>query len=148
IIGFHVKPDAKAAELGAKEKVDVRLYEIIYEAVADVKNAMSGLLKPEIRETVIGSAEVRQVFTTTKSGTIAGCKVVSGAIQRSARARLMREGAAVWEGRIESLRRFKDDVREVAAPLECGIGLEGRDDVKVGDVIEAFVLEEFARRLS
>jgi len=148
IIGFHVKPDAKAAELGAKEKVDVRLYEIIYEAVADVKDAMSGLLKPEIRETAIGSAEVRQVFTTTKSGTIAGCKVVSGTIQRSARARLLREGSAVWEGRIESLRRFKDDVREVAAPLECGIGLEGRDDVKVGDVIEGFVLEEFARRLA
>jgi len=148
IIGFHVKPDPKAAELAAKEKVDVRLYEIIYEAVADVKNAMSGLLKPEIRETVIGSAEVRQVFVTTKAGTIAGCKVVSGTIQRSARARLMREGAMAWEGKIDSLRRFKDDVREVAAPLECGIGLEGRDDVKVNDVIEAFVLEEFARRLS
>ncbi len=148
IIGFHVKPDAKAQELGAKEKVDVRLYEIIYEAVADVKDAMSGLLKPEIRETVLGSAEVRQVFTSTKSGTIAGCKVVSGSIQRSARARLMRDGSAAWDGRIESLRRFKDDVREVASPLECGIGLEGRDDVKVNDVIEAYVLEEFARRLS
>jgi len=148
IIGFHVKPDPKAAELGAKEKVDVRLYEIIYEAVADVKDAMSGLLKPEIRETVIGSAEVRQVFVTTKAGTIAGCKVVSGTIQRSARARLMRDGSAAWDGKIDSLRRFKDDVREVASPLECGIGLEGRDDVKVNDVIEAYVLEEFARRLS
>ena len=148
IIGFHVKPDPKASELAAKEKVDLRLYEIIYEAVADVKNAMSGLLKPEIRESVIGSAEVRQIFNTTKAGTIAGCKVVSGAIQRSARARLLREGANVWDGKIDSLRRFKDDVREVAAPLECGIGLEGRDDVKVNDVIEAYVLEEFARRLS
>jgi len=148
IIGFHTKPDAKAQELGAKEKVDIRLYEIIYEAVADVKDAMSGLLKPEIRETVLGSAEVRQVFTSTKSGTIAGCKVTSGTIARSARARLMREGSAAWDGRIESLRRFKDDVREVASPLECGIGLEGRDDVKVNDVIEAYVLEEFARRLS
>ncbi len=148
IIGFHVKPDPKAAELAAKEKVDVRLYEIIYEAVADVKDAMSGLLKPEIRETVSGSAEVRQVFNTTKAGTIAGCKVVSGTIQRSARARLLREGSTVWDGKIDSLRRFKDDVREVASPLECGIGLEGRDDVKVGDLIEAYVLEEFARRLS
>jgi len=148
IIGFHVRPDPKASELASKEKVDVRLYEIIYEVVADVKDAMSGLLKPEIRESVIGTAEVRQVFTTTKSGTIAGCKVVSGTIQRSARARLIREGTAVWDGRIESLRRFKDDVREVAAPLECGIGLEGRDDVKVNDTIEAYVLEEFARRLS
>lgn len=148
IIGFHVKPDPKAAELAAKEKVDVRLYEIIYEAVADVKDAMSGLLKPEIRETVIGTAEIRQVFTTTKAGAIAGCKVVSGTIQRNARARLVRDGAPVWDGKIESLRRFKDDVREVDAPLECGIGLEGRDDIKVNDVIEAFVLEEFARRLS
>jgi translation initiation factor IF-2 len=148
IIGFHVKPDPKAADLAAKEKVDLRLYEIIYEAVADVKDAMSGLLKPEIRETVLGSAEVRQVFHTTKAGTIAGCKIVSGSIQRSARARLLRDGSTAWEGKIDSLRRFKDDVREVAAPLECGIGLEGRDDVKVNDVIEAFVLEEFARRLS
>jgi translation initiation factor IF-2 len=148
IIGFHVKPDPKAAELAAKEKVDVRMYEIIYEAVADVKDAMSGLLKPEIRETVSGTAEVRQVFSTTKAGTIAGCKVVSGAIQRSARARLLRDGSSVWDGKIDSLRRFKDDVREVAAPLECGIGLEGRDDVKVGDLIEAYILEEFARRLS
>ena len=148
IIGFHVKPDPKAAELAAKEKVDVRLYEIIYEAVADVKDAMSGLLKPEIRETVSGTAEVRQVFNTTKAGTIAGCKVVSGTIQRSARARLLREGSTVWDGKIDSLRRFKDDVREVASPLECGIGLEGRDDVKVGDLIEAYILEEFARRLS
>jgi len=148
IIGFHVKPDPKALELAAREKVDVRLYEIIYEAVADVKDAMSGLLKPEIRESILGSVEVRQVFTTTKSGTIAGCRVMSGAIQRSARARLLRDGAPVWEGKIDSLRRFKEDVREVAAPLECGIGLEGRDDVKVNDIIEAFVLEEFARRLS
>ena len=148
IIGFHTKPDPKAQELAAKESVDVRLYEIIYEAVADVKDAMSGLLKPEIRETVIGSEEVRQVFSTTKAGTIAGCKVVSGTITRSARARLMRDGSAAWDGRIDSLRRFKDDVREVASPLECGIGLEGRDDVKVNDVIEAYVLEEFARRLS
>jgi translation initiation factor IF-2 len=148
IIGFHVKPDPRAAELAAKEKVDVRLYEIIYEAVADVKDAMSGLLKPEIRETVIGAAEVRQVFRTTKSGVVAGCMVLSGAIQRSARARLQREGQVVWDGKIESVRRFKDDVREVAAGYECGISLEGRDDIKEKDVIEAYVLEEVARRLS
>jgi translation initiation factor IF-2 len=148
IIGFHVKPDPKAAELAAREKVDVRIYDIIYEAVENVKDAMSGLLKPELRESVLGQAEVRQVFHTSKAGAIAGCKVVTGTIQRSARARLMREGAAVWDGKIESLRRFKDDVREVASPLECGIGLEGRDDIKEGDIIEAFVIEEVARRLS
>ena len=148
IIGFHVKPDPKAAELAGREKVDLRLYDIIYEAVENVKDAMSGLLTPELRENVLGQAEVRQVFHTSKAGAIAGCKVVTGTIQRSAKARLMREGAGVWEGRIDSLRRFKDDVREVASPLECGIGLEGRDDIKEGDLIEAFVIEEVARRLS
>jgi len=148
IIGFHVKPDPKATELAAKEKVDVRLYDIIYEAVADVKDAMSGLLKPEIRETVVGSAEVRQIFRTTKSGVVAGCMVQSGTMQRSARARLIREGQVVWEGKIASLRRFKDDVREVATGYECGIALEDRDDIKEKDVIEAYVLEEVARRLS
>jgi len=148
IIGFHVKPDPKAAELGAKEKVDVRLYDIIYEAVADVKDAMSGLLKPEIREAVAGTAEVRQVFRTTKSGVIAGCMVLTGTMQRNARARLQRDGAVVWDGKIESVRRFKDDVREVASGYECGIGLEGRDDIKEKDIIESYTLEEVARRLS
>jgi translation initiation factor IF-2 len=148
IIGFHTKPDQRAAELASKEKVDVRLYDIIYEAVADVKDAMSGLLAPEIRETATGSAEVRQVFRTTKSGVIAGCMVLSGNIQRSARARLVREGQVVWDGKIASLRRFRDDVREVAAGYECGIGLEGRDDIREKDLIESYVLEEVARRLS
>jgi translation initiation factor IF-2 len=148
IIGFHVKPDQRAAELASKEKVDVRLYDIIYEAVADVKDAMSGLLAPEIRETATGSAEVRQVFRTTKSGVIAGCMVLSGNIQRSARARLVREGQVVWDGKIASLRRFRDDVREVASGYECGIGLEGRDDIREKDLIESYVLEEVARRLS
>ncbi|HEU4940941.1 MAG TPA: translation initiation factor IF-2 [Candidatus Eisenbacteria bacterium] len=148
IIGFHVKPDQRASELASKEKVDVRLYDIIYEAVADVKDAMSGLLAPEIRETATGSAEVRQVFRTTKSGVIAGCMVLSGNIQRSARARLVREGQVVWDGKIASLRRFRDDVREVASGYECGIGLEGRDDIREKDVIESYVLEEVARRLS
>jgi len=148
IIGFHVKPDPKAAEAAAKEKVDIRLYEIIYEVVADVKDAMSGLLKPEIRESVVGTAEVRQVFRTTKSGVIAGCMVLSGNIQRSARARLQREGQVVWDGKIESVRRFRDDVREVAAGYECGISLQDRDDVREKDIIEAYILEEFARRLS
>ncbi len=148
IIGFHVKPDARATELASKEKVDVRLYDIIYEAVADVKDAMSGLLKPEIRETVVGTAEVRQIFRTTKSGVVAGCMMLSGTMQRSARARLIREGRVVWDGKIASLRRFKDDVREVASGYECGIALEDRDDIKEKDIIEGYVLEEVARRLS
>jgi translation initiation factor IF-2 len=148
IIGFHVKADPKAAELAAKEKVDMRLYDIIYEVVEDVKSAMSGLLKPEIKETVTGTAEIRQVFRTSKSGAIAGCYVTSGTITRNARARLLRDGSAAWDGKIGSLRRFKDDVREVASGFECGIGLENHDDLREKDVIEAYVLEEVARRLS
>ncbi|MGE5174764.1 MAG: translation initiation factor IF-2 [Hyphomicrobiales bacterium] len=148
VIGFHVKPDPRAAELALKEKVDIRLYDIIYEAVENVKDAMSGLLAPEIRESVVGTAEVRKIFRTTKSGTIAGCMVLTGTMTRNARARLLREGERVWEGKISSLKRFKDDVREVASGYECGIGLEERDDIKEQDVIEAYVLEEFARKLA
>jgi translation initiation factor IF-2 len=147
IIGFHVRPDPRAAELASKEKVDIRLYEIIYEAVENVKDAMSGLLRPEIRESIAGTAEVRKVFRTTKSGAIAGCMVLSGTITRNARARLLRGGEAIYDGKIESLKRFKDDVREVASGYECGIGLEDRDDIREGDVIEAYVLEEVARKL-
>jgi translation initiation factor IF-2 len=148
VIGFHVRPDPRAAELASKEKVDIRLYEIIYEAVENVKDAMSGLLRPEIRESIAGTAEVRKVFRTTKSGAIAGCMVLSGTITRNARARLLRGGEAVYDGKIESLKRFKDDVREVASGYECGIGLENRDDIREGDVIEAYVLEEVARKLA
>jgi translation initiation factor IF-2 len=148
IIGFHVRPDPRAAELASKEKVDVRLYEIIYEAVENVKDAMSGLLRPELRESIAGSAEVRKVFRTTKSGAIAGCMVLSGTITRNARARLLRGGEVVYDGKIASLKRFKDDVREVASGYECGIGLEGRDDIRELDVIEAYVIEEVARKLA
>ncbi|HET9950434.1 MAG TPA: translation initiation factor IF-2 [Candidatus Eisenbacteria bacterium] len=147
IIGFHVKADPKATELAAKEKVDVRIYDIIYQAVENVKDAMAGLLTPEIRETVQGQAEVRKIFRTSKSGVVAGCMVLSGTIQRNSRTRLLRGGAAVWDGKIESLKRFKDDVREVAAGFECGISLEGRDDIQEQDVIEAYALEEVARKL-
>ncbi|MGE5179320.1 MAG: translation initiation factor IF-2 [Bacteroidota bacterium] len=148
IIGFHVRPDPRAAELASKEKVDVRLYEIIYEAVENVKDAMSGLLRPELRESVAGQAEVRKVFRTTKAGAIAGCMVLSGTITRNARARLLRGGEVVYDGKIASLKRFKDDVREVASGYECGIGLEGRDDIREQDVIEAYVIEEVARKLA
>ena len=147
IIGFHVKPEPKAAELASKEKVDVRIYDIIYQAVENVKDAMAGLLTPEIRESIQGQAEVRKIFRPSKSGVVAGCMVLSGLIQRNSRTRLLRGGAAVWDGKIESLKRFKDDVREVAAGFECGISLEGRDDIQEQDVIEAYVLEEVARKL-
>jgi translation initiation factor IF-2 len=112
-----------------------------------VKQALAGLLKPELKEVVLGSAEVRQVFKLSKAGTVAGCMVTSGSIPRTAKVRLVREGEAVWNGRIDALKRFKDDVREVASGFECGITLEGMNDIKVGDVIEAFMIEELARTL-
>jgi translation initiation factor IF-2 len=116
--------------------------------VENVKDAMSGLLRPEIRESIAGTAEVRKVFRTTKSGAVAGCMVLSGTMTRNARARLLRGGEAIYDGKIESLKRFKDDVREVASGYECGIALENRDDIREGDIIEAYVLEEVARKLA
>jgi translation initiation factor IF-2 len=147
IVGFHVRPDPKARELANREKVDIRLYQVIYEAVDDLKNALAGLLKPEIKETVTGTAEVRNVFNLSKAGTIAGCLVVSGTIVRSAKARLVRNNDVLFDGRFASLKRFKDDVREVQAGFECGIGLEGYDNLQVGDLIEAYQLDELARTL-
>jgi translation initiation factor IF-2 len=147
IVGFQVRPDARARELAGREKVEIRLYEIIYKVVEEVKQALEGMLKPEIREVVLGAAEVRQVFKLSKSGTVAGCMVTSGDIARTAKVRLLRDGKTVWNGRIGSLRRFKDDVKEVASGFECGIGLDGMNDVKVGDVIEGYTLEELARTL-
>jgi len=130
-----------------QEHVDVRLYRVIYEATDDIRSALSGLLSPEERVNELGSAEVRALFRVPRAGTIAGCYVTRGTITRNARARLVREGVIVWEGTIASLRRFKDDVREVAEGFECGIGLEGYNDVKEGDVIEAFEVREVARSL-
>jgi translation initiation factor IF-2 len=147
IVGFHVRPDPKARELANREKVDIRLYQVIYEAVDDVKKALAGLLRPEIKETVTGTAEVRNVFTLSKAGTVAGCLVVSGTIQRSSKARLVRKNDVLFDGRFASLKRFKDDVREVQAGFECGIGLEGFDAIQVGDHIEAYTREELARTL-
>ena len=147
IVGFHVRPDPKARELANREKVDIRLYQVIYEAVDDLNKALAGLLKPEIKETVTGTAEVRNVFSLSKAGTVAGCMVVSGTIVRSSKARLVRKNDVIFDGRFASLKRFKDDVRDVQAGFECGIGLEGFDNIQVGDHIEAYMLEELARTL-
>ena len=147
IVGFHTRPDPKARELAEREKVEIRFYDVIYKAVEEVRSALEGLLKPELKDVVIGSAEVRQVFRLSKAGTVAGCMVTSGTIPRTGKVRLLRAGAVEWTGRIVALKRFKDDVREVASGFECGITLEGRDDIKVGDVIEAFNIEELARTL-
>jgi translation initiation factor IF-2 len=147
IVGFHVRPDPRARELAERHKVEIRYYDIIYKATEDVKQALEGLLKPELKEVVLGTAEVRQVFKLSKAGTIAGCMITSGNVPRTAKVRLLREGEQIWEGRIGSLKRFKDDVREVASGFECGIALEGYSDLKTGDVIEAYTIEEMARTL-
>jgi translation initiation factor IF-2 len=147
VIGFNVRPDKSARELADRERVDVRLYTVIYELTDDVQKAMSGLLAPTYKEEDLGHAEVREVFHITKVGTIAGCMVVDGAIPRSARARLLRDSVVVWEGSISGLKRFKDDVAEVRNGFECGISLERYQDIKVGDVIEAFRSVEVARQV-
>jgi translation initiation factor IF-2 len=147
VLGFHVRPDSNARAAAEREQVDVRTYRIIYEAVEDVRNALEGLLKPEEKETVLGEAEVLQLFKVSKVGTIAGCTVRSGVIQRTAKARVVRDGTTVYSGSLSSLKRFKDDVREVREGLECGIGIENFNDLKVGDRIESFRMEEVKRTL-
>jgi translation initiation factor IF-2 len=147
IIGFNVRPEPKATQLAKKEGVEIRLYTIIYEAVNDIRKAMEGLLAPTYREKPLGRAEVRKTFMV--QGTmVAGAMVLDGKIQRAARARLVRDGRVVWEGRIGSLKRFKDDARDVLAGYECGVGLENFNDVKPGDVIEDFEMEAVARKLA
>ncbi|MDA0747587.1 MAG: translation initiation factor IF-2, partial [bacterium] len=147
IIGFNIRPDARAREVAMQEQVDVRLYRVIYEAVEDVKAALSGLLAPAVDEKITGSAAVREVFQVPRAGMVAGSMVSTGSINRNAHVRLLRDNVVVYEGRIASLRRFKDDVRDVQSGFECGIGLENFNDVKVGDVMETFELVETARTL-
>ncbi len=147
IVGFHVRPDANARAAAEREKVDIRTYRVIYEAVEDVRSALEGLLAPEHKEIVLGEAEVRQTFKISGVGTIAGCFVRSGLIRRGARIRVVRDGVVVYDGEIASLKRFKDDVREVKEGLECGIGVQDFNDVKVRDVLEAYRIEEVARSL-
>ncbi|MBO4924972.1 MAG: translation initiation factor IF-2 [Clostridia bacterium] len=145
IIGFNIRPDATARDAAEKEGVDIRLYRIIYQAIEDIEKAMKGLLAPEFKESLLGHAQVRNTFKITGAGTIAGCYVTDGKVQRNASVRLLRDNVVVFEGKLSSLRRFKDDVREVASGYECGIGLENYNDVKEGDVIECFVMEEVER---
>jgi translation initiation factor IF-2 len=147
ILGFSVRPESKAMQLAEREGVEIRLYNIIYEVIEDVRAALEGLLAPTYREKPLGRAEVRQVFTISRMGVIAGCMVSEGRLLRGALARLVRDHAVAHQGRIASLRRFKDDVREVAAGAECGVSLENFQDIKVGDVIEAYELEQVLRRL-
>jgi translation initiation factor IF-2 len=147
VIGFNVRPDKPALELAEREGVDIRTYRVIYDAIDDIKAALSGMLAPEKQEVELGQAEVRQTFRVPRLGVVAGCYVTQGTIPRDARVRLVRDGIVVYEGKVGSLRRFKDDVREVAAGYECGIGIEGYQDIKEGDVIEAFEVREVARSI-
>jgi len=148
IIGFNVRPTPQAKALAEQEKVEIRKYNIIYKAVEEIQQAMEGMLKPDLKEEVIGTVEVRETFKVPKVGTIAGCYVLTGVVKRSASVNVIREGIVVHTGKIASLKRFKDDAREVAAGYECGIGLDGFDDVKVGDQFEVFEMVEVARKLS
>ncbi len=147
IIGFNVRASTKVKELAVKENVDVRSYDVIYHALDDIRKAMVGMLEPTFEEEVIGLAEVREIFSVPKVGTIAGCSVVDGKILRTAKVRVLRDGVVIYTGKIESLRRFKDDVKEVASGYECGIGVEKFNDIKVGDHLEAFVMNEIEATL-
>jgi translation initiation factor IF-2 len=142
VVGFHVRPDAAARKAAEGHGVDVRVYQVIYELLDEVRAAMAGLLPPTVKETFLGRAEVRQTFSIPRIGTIAGSYVAEGLVRRNAQCRLVRDGVQIYEGRIGSLKRFKDDAREVQTGFECGIGIEGYSDVKVGDMIETYVLEE------
>jgi translation initiation factor IF-2 len=141
IVGFNVRPERKAAELANREKVEIRLHTIIYNVVDEIKRAMVGVLEPVTKETYLGTADVRNTFRIPKVGVIAGCYITDGKVTRNAEVRLLRDNVVVYEGKISSLKRFKDDASEVARGYECGIGIQNFNDIKIGDTIEAFVTE-------
>jgi translation initiation factor IF-2 len=147
IIGFNVRPDVNARKAAEREMVDIRTYQVIYEILDDVKAALSGLLEPQYREVILGQAEVRQIFKASRVGTIAGCYVQEGKIVRDAKVRVIRDGKVVYDGRLSSLKRFKDDVREVVQGYECGLTLERFNDIHEGDLLEFYTTEEVQREL-
>jgi translation initiation factor IF-2 len=147
VIGFNVRADAGARDAVKDTGVEVRYYSIIYEAIDDVKARMTGMLQPEIKEQIVGTAQVREVFRSSKFGVVAGCLVTEGAVKRNNPIRVLRENVVIFEGALESLRRFKDDVGEVRAGTECGIGVKNYQDVRVGDQIECYSRIEVARTL-
>jgi len=147
LIGFNTRADANARKVADHNGIDIRYYNIIYDAVDDVKAAMSGLLSPEQKEEAIGLVEIREIFRVPKIGNIAGCMVLEGVVRRGARVRLLRENTVVWTGELDSLKRFKDDVREVRESFECGLSLKGYGDIRQGDHLEVFEIKEVARSL-
>jgi len=148
IIGFRVRPSTKARKNAEQRGIDIRAYDVIYDAVDEVRAALEGMLAPQKKEEILGSAEVKDIFKIGRVGTIAGCEVVEGRIDRKARARVIREGMVIYDNELSSLKRFKDDVKQVQEGLECGIGIKDFNDVKVGDSIECFSVEEIARTLA
>jgi translation initiation factor IF-2 len=147
IIGFNVRANKQARDIAEREGLEIRYYSVIYNLVDDVKAAMSGLLSPERRETMLGNAEILQVFNITKVGKVAGCRVTDGKVERGAGVRLIRDNVVVHEGKLSTLKHFKDEVREVLAGQECGMAFEKYEDMRVGDVIECYRVEEVARTL-
>ncbi|HVD76339.1 MAG TPA: EF-Tu/IF-2/RF-3 family GTPase, partial [Vicinamibacteria bacterium] len=147
VIGFNVRPERKAADAAERDKVEMRLYTVIYDAVEDIKKALEGLLEPTIREVRLGAAEVREAFRISKIGTIAGCYVTDGKVNRNAQVRLLRDNVVIHTGKVSSLKRFKDDATEVKAGLECGIGIANYNDIKPADVIEFFTTEKVKETL-
>jgi len=145
VVGFNVRPDANAKDTASRMNVDLRMYRVIYDAINEVETAMKGMLSPKFKEVELGRAEVRNVFRITGVGMVAGCYVLDGKMQRNAQMRLLRENIVIYDGAIASLQRFKDSVKEVAAGYECGITFEKFQDIKEGDIIEAFIMEEIKR---
>ncbi len=147
VIGFNVRADQSAKKLAENNGIDLRYYNIIYDAVDEVKAAMSGMLAPEKKEEIIGQVEVREVYTISRIGTVAGCMVLDGLVRRDSQVRLLRNNVVVWTGQLDSLRRFKDDVKEVKSGFDCGLTLRGSNDLQIGDQLEVFEIKEIARTL-
>jgi translation initiation factor IF-2 len=148
VAGFNVRANAQARELAKRDNVEIRYYSIIYNILDDVKGMLSGMLSPAVRETFLGNAAIRQIFDITKVGKVAGCMVTEGLVRRGAKVRLLRDNVVIHEGTLKTLRRFKEEVREVREGFECGMAFENYDNIEVGDVIEAFDVEEFARTIA
>jgi len=145
VLGFNVRPDSKAARIAEAEQVDIRTYQIIYKLTEDMEAALIGMLEPEYEEEITGRAEVRETFRVPGIGMVVGCYIIEGEVTRNSSARVVRDGVVVYDGKISSLRRFKDDVKSVATGFECGIGLENFSDLKEGDIIEAYLMREIPR---
>jgi translation initiation factor IF-2 len=147
IIGFQVRPSAKARQLAENEEIDIRNYSVIYQAIEEIKKAMEGMLSPDIIEKIVGQVEIREVFKISKVGTVAGCYVTDGKIERKNKVRVIRDGVVKHDGELNSLKRFKDDVKEVSKGYECGLQLDRFNEIEVGDYLEVYVQEEVKRKL-